>query len=65
MFFAGIDAHTRYVVVVIINKMGERGSAASAALRPLRLCVKKNTSRISVHRRPKMMKIESDPNFAV
>ena len=62
MFFAGIDAHTRYVVVVIINKMGERGSAA---LRPLRLCVKKNTSRISVHRRPKMMKIESDPNFAV
>jgi transposase len=24
MFFAGIDAHTRYVVVVIINKMGER-----------------------------------------
>jgi len=33
MFFAGIDAHTRYVVVVIINKMGERGSAASAALR--------------------------------
>jgi len=41
MFFAGIDAHTRYVVVVIINKMGERGSAASAALRPLRPCVKK------------------------
>jgi len=59
MFFAGIDAHTRYVVVVIINKMGERGSAASAALR------QKNTSRISVHRRPKMMKIESDPNFPV
>ena len=24
MFFAGIDAHTRYVVVVIINSMGER-----------------------------------------
>lgn len=24
MFFAGIDAHTRYVVVVIINRMGER-----------------------------------------
>lgn len=24
MFFAGIDAHTRYVVVVIINKLGER-----------------------------------------
>jgi transposase len=24
MFFAGIDAHTRYVVVVIINKTGER-----------------------------------------
>lgn len=24
MFFAGIDAHTRYVVIVIINKMGER-----------------------------------------
>ena len=24
MFFAGIDAHTRYVVVVVINRMGER-----------------------------------------
>lgn len=24
MYFAGIDAHTRYVVVVIINSMGER-----------------------------------------
>jgi transposase len=24
VFFAGIDAHTRYVVVVIINRMGER-----------------------------------------
>jgi len=24
MFFAGIDAHTRYVVVVIIDRMGER-----------------------------------------
>lgn len=24
MFFAGIDAHTRYVVVVIVNKLGER-----------------------------------------
>ena len=24
MFFAGIDAHTRYVVVVILNNMGER-----------------------------------------
>jgi transposase len=24
MFFAGIDAHTRYVVVVIINRMGKR-----------------------------------------
>ena len=24
MFVAGIDAHTRYVVIVIINKMGER-----------------------------------------
>jgi transposase len=24
MFYAGIDAHTRYVVVVIINRMGER-----------------------------------------
>ena len=24
MFFAGIDAHTRYVVVVLINKTGER-----------------------------------------
>ena len=24
MFFAGIDAHTRYVVVVLINRMGER-----------------------------------------
>ena len=24
MFFAGIDAHTRYVVVVVINKIGER-----------------------------------------
>jgi transposase len=24
MFFAGIDAHTRYLVVVIINNMGER-----------------------------------------
>ena len=24
MFFAGIDAHTRYLVVVIINRMGER-----------------------------------------
>ena len=24
MFFAGIDAHTRYVVLVIINRMGER-----------------------------------------
>lgn len=24
MFFAGLDVHTRYVVVVVINKMGER-----------------------------------------
>ena len=24
MFFAGMDAHTRYVVVVLINRMGER-----------------------------------------
>lgn len=24
MFFAGIDAHTRYVVVVIVNRMGEK-----------------------------------------
>ena len=24
MFFAGIDAHTRYVVVVVVNRMGER-----------------------------------------
>jgi transposase len=24
MFFAGIDAHTRYVVVVVINRMGEK-----------------------------------------
>ena len=30
MFFAGIDAHTRYVVVVIINKMGERVAGPDA-----------------------------------
>lgn len=24
MFFVGVDAHTRYVVLVLINRMGER-----------------------------------------
>ena len=24
MFYAGLDVHTRYVVLVIINKQGER-----------------------------------------
>src|SRR5207249_1979184 len=39
MFVAGIDAHTRYVVVVIINRMGERvlGPTRVTVDRPERL----------------------------
>jgi hypothetical protein len=30
MFVAGIDAHTRYLVVVIVNKAAERVGAGAA-----------------------------------